>query len=260
MTDALPQRQTDILEMARAAGRVSVDDLARRFDVTPQTVRKDLNDLCALRLLTRVHGGAVIASGVDNLGYEARRVVAAEEKRAIGRAAAALIGDDTSLFINVGTTTEQVAAALGEHRNLLVITNNLNVAMPMSRLPDMRVIVAGGPVRADGAVTGSTAVDLIRQFKVDTAVIGTSAIDEDGALLDFDYREVEVAQAIIANARRVILVADASKCERAAPVRIAHFEQIHAFVTDRLTSPRLRALCQARGIQLIETMPDAARD
>ncbi|MBP0575496.1 DeoR family transcriptional regulator, partial [Mycobacterium tuberculosis] len=82
------------------------------------------------------------------LSYEARRFVAAEEKRAIGRAAAALVGDDSSLFINIGTTTEQVAAALGDHRNLLIITNNLNVAMPMSRLPGFNVIVAGGPVRA----------------------------------------------------------------------------------------------------------------
>lgn len=257
MTDDLPSRQSDILDLARANGRVSVDDLARRFEVSPQTVRKDLNDLCNRRLLARVHGGAVIASGVDNLGYEARRFVATEEKRAIGRAAAALIGDDTSLFINVGTTTEQVAAALDGHRNLLVITNNLNVAMPMSRLPEMRVIIAGGPVRADGAVIGSTAVDLVRQFKVDLAVIGTSAIDEDGALLDFDYREVQVAQAIIANARRVMLVADSSKCDRSAPMRIAHLDQVHVFVTDRLASPRLRALCQARGIDLVETMPDA---
>jgi DeoR family glycerol-3-phosphate regulon repressor len=260
MTDELPARESDILALARASGRVGVEDLARRFDVTPQTVRKDLNDLCARRLLSRIHGGAVIASGVENLSYEARRFVAMDEKRAIGKAAAALIGDDTSLFINVGTTTEAVAAALAERRNLLVITNNLNVAMPMSRMPGHSVIVAGGPVRADGAVVGSTAVDLIRQFKVDTAVIGTSAIDEDGALLDFDYREVQVAQAIIANARRVILVADASKCERSAPVRIAHLEQIHTFVTDRLASASLRALCRERGITLIETMPDAPTD
>jgi DeoR family glycerol-3-phosphate regulon repressor len=256
VTEELPARQSEILDLARASGRVTVEDLARRFDVTPQTVRKDLNDLCARRLMSRVHGGAVVASGVENLGYDARRFVAADEKRAIGQAAAALIGDDTSLFINVGTTTEQVAAALSEHRNLLVITNNLNVAMPMSRLSGINVIVAGGPVRADGAVVGSTAVDLIRQFKVDTAIIGTSAIDEDGALLDFDYREVQVAQAIMANARRVILVADASKFERSAPVRIAHLEQVHVFVTDRLVSPRLRELCRTQGIQLVETLPD----
>src|SRR5207237_2555443 len=104
-----------------------VEELARRVDVSAQTIRKDLNDLCERRSLTRVHGGAIIASGVENLSYEARRFVAAEEKRAIGRAAAELISNGSSLFINIGTTTEEVASALTTHEDLLVITNNRKV-------------------------------------------------------------------------------------------------------------------------------------
>ena len=205
----LTHRQSEILNIARAFGRVMVEDLARRFEVSAQTIRKDLNDLCDHRSLTRIHGGAIIASGVENLAYEARRFVAADEKKAIGAAAAALIPNGCSLFINIGTTTEEVASALTSHEDLLVITNNLNVAMLLYRHPRIEVIVAGGTVRrADGAVIGSTAISLIGQFKVDYAIIGASAIDEEGALLDFDYREVQAAQAIIANARSVVLVAD----------------------------------------------------
>ena len=205
----LSHRQTEILNIARAFGRVMVEDLAKRFEVSAQTIRKDLNDLCDQRSLTRIHGGAIIASGVENLAYEARRFVAAEEKRAIGIAAASRIPNGCSLFINIGTTTEEVASALTSHEDLLVITNNLNVAMLLYRHPRIEVIVAGGAVRrADGAVIGSTAISLIGQFKVDYAIIGASAIDEEGALLDFDYREVQAAQAIIANARSVMLVAD----------------------------------------------------
>ncbi len=263
-TEALSQRQLDIVQIAREVGRVSVDDLARRFDVSPQTIRKDLNELCDRRVLSRTHGGAVIASGVANLSYEARRFVDLDEKRAIGEAAAALVPDGTSLFINIGTTTEEVANALVGHQNMLVITNNLNVAMQLCRLETFEVIVAGGPIRrGDGAVVGEAAVDLIRQFKVDTAVIGASAIDEDGSLLDFDYREVRVAQAIIENARRVILVADSSKIGRVAPVRLARFDQIDVLVTDSLTSQPLRDLCRAKGIEVVEAMPesrDADRD
>ena len=208
----LSHRQTEILNIARAFGRVMVEDLARRFEVSAQTIRKDLNDLCDQRSLTRIHGGAIIASGVENLAYEARRFVAAEEKKAIGAAAAARIPNGCSLFINIGTTTEEVASALTSHEDLLVITNNLNVAMLLYRHPRIEVIVAGGAVRrADGAVVGSTAISLIGQFKVDYAIIGASAIDEEGALLDFDYREVQAAQAIIANARSVMLVADSTK-------------------------------------------------
>lgn len=252
----LSPRQNDILAIARSQGRVNVEDLSARFDVTPQTIRKDLNDLCEQRLLNRIHGGAIIASGVENLAYEARRLIAAEEKRAIGAAAAALIPNKSSLFLNIGTTTEEVARALAHHEDLMIITNNLNVALSLYPHPRIDVIVAGGPVRrSDGAVVGSAAVDLIRQFKVDTAIIGASAIDEDGSLLDFDYREVRVSQAIIENARRVILVADRLKLERTAPVRIAHLSQLQVFVTDRLPSQRLRTICADHGVQLIETAP-----
>lgn len=251
----LSHRQTEILNIARAFGRVMVEDLVKRFEVSAQTIRKDLNDLCDQRSLTRIHGGAIIASGVENLAYEARRFVAAEEKKAIGAAAAARIPNGSSLFINIGTTTEEVASALTSHEDLLVITNNLNVAMLLYRHPRIEVVVAGGTVRrADGAVVGSAATQLIGQFKVDYAIIGTSAIDEEGALLDFDLREVQVAQAIIANARNVVLVSDSTKLRRNAPVRIAHISQIQTFVTDAPLPANLASLCESRGIEVVVAM------
>src|SRR5258706_4335800 len=205
-------RQSEIIDLARSSGRVTVEDLARRFEVSPQTIRKDLNELCDGRVLTGVHGGASVASGVENLAYDARRFVATDEKKAIGRAAADLIPNNCSLFINIGTTTEEVASALASHEDLLVITNNLNVAMLLYRQPRIEVVLAGGSVRSsDGAGGGATAIGIIRQFKVDYAIIGASAIDEEGALLDFDFRQVQVPQAIIANARIVMLLPDSTK-------------------------------------------------
>jgi DeoR family glycerol-3-phosphate regulon repressor len=252
----LSSRQIDIVAMAREVGRVEVEDLARRFDVTPQTIRKDLNELCDRKILVRIHGGATIGSSVENMSYEARRFVATAEKQRIGQAAAQLIPSRSSLFINIGTTTEEVAAALATHEDMLIITNNLNVAMTLHRKPTFEVIIAGGTVRpTDGGVVGAQAVDLIGQFKVDVAVIGVSAIDADGSLLDFDHREVRVAQAIIKNARQVMLVADRTKVERQAPVRIGHLSQIQTFVTDHLTSQPLRRLCRENRIRLIETDP-----
>src|SRR5690242_3459926 len=204
----LSHRQTEILNLARAFGRVMVEDLARRFEVSAQTIRKDLNDLCDQRSLTRIHGGAIIASGVENLAYEARRFVAADEKKAIGAAAAARIPNGCSLFINIGTTTEEVASALSSHEDLLVITNNLNVAMLLYRHPRIEVIVAGGAVRpADGAAAGSTAAQPIGHFKGDFPIVGSSGIDEEGALLDLYYRDASVAHAIILTARSLMRVA-----------------------------------------------------
>jgi DeoR family glycerol-3-phosphate regulon repressor len=252
-------RLQEILDLARGAGRVMVEDLAARFEVSPQTIRKDLNELCARRLLTRIHGGAIAGSGVSNLAYAARRLVAQAEKEAIGRAAAARIPNGASLFITIGTTTEEVAKALIQHEDLLVITNNLNVATLLYPHPRIEVIVAGGPVRrTDGAVTGEAAVSFIRQFKVDYAVIGASAIDPDGALLDFDYREVRVARAILENARQAILVADRTKFARQAPVRIGHLAEIDLFVTDLLPEAGIAEICRQSGVDVIETAPRAS--
>lgn len=251
----LQARQSEIVKMAKDAGRVMVDELAQHFNVTPQTIRKDLNELCDQRLLTRTHGGALFPSGVENVEYEARRRIAAEEKDAIGRATARLIPDGASLFINIGTTTEAVSNALLDHHGLMVITNNINVANRMRVYPSIEVVIAGGVVRgSDGGVVGEAAVDFIRQFKVDYAVIGASAIDHDGALLDFDFREVKVAQAIIANSRHVILVSDATKFERTAPVRIGHLGQVDTFITDRCNIASITRICAEAEVRLIETM------
>lgn len=248
----LNSRQTVILERAQQDGRVSVDALAEALAVSVQTIRKDINELCELNLLSRIHGGAVIASGVENVGYDARRMIASAEKAAIGRAVASLVPNQSSLFVNIGTTTEASAQALLRHSGLMVITNNLNVAHLMRPAAGIEVIVAGGAVRrSDGGIVGESAVDFIRQFKVDHAVIGVSAIDPDGSLLDFDYREVRVAQAIVANARHVILASDASKFERGAPVRFGHLSQVHTFVTDRCP-PGIRRICADASVRLVE--------
>lgn len=254
----LSDRQLQILELAKRAGRVAVDDLAGRYAVSVQTIRKDLNELCDQRVLARIHGGAVLSSGVENVGYDARRMIAADEKAAIGRAVADLIPDRASLFVNIGTTTEAVAHALLRHGGLMVITNNINVVTAMRPYPEIELVIAGGVVRrSDGGIVGEAAVDFIRQFKVDFAVIGVSAIDADGSLLDFDYREVRVAQAIISNARHVILAADSSKFERSAPVRIGHLNQVHSFVTDAAPAA-IRQICRDADVRLVETAPTEA--
>ena len=244
-------RQSDIVTLVRSEGRASVETLAERFNVTPQTIRKDLDLLCGRGLLQRFHGGATMPSGVVNVGYESRRLVAPEGKRLIGRKAAELIPDNSSLLINIGTTTEQVATALRGKRGLLVITNNINVVNILRGIQEIEVIVAGGVMRhADGGIVGEAAVDFIRQFKVDYAVIGTSAIDEDGTLLDYDYREVKVARAIMESARKSILVADSTKYERRASVRIGHISQLTYFVTDVAPPPRLSEVCREHGVRV----------
>ena len=244
-------RQRDILSIARSSGSVSVQELARRFDVTPQTIRNDLNELSRDGALNRFHGGALPASGITNVGYEARRQLSADPKRRIGEVASTLIPSGASVFINIGTTTEAVAVALCGHEQLMVITNNINVAYIMRGHERLEVVVSGGVLRhSDGALVGEHAVDFINQFRADFAIIGASGIDEDGYLLDYDYREVKVAKSIIQAARTTILVADHTKFERTAPVKIAHISSIHHLVTDENPPEAIRALCTQGGIAL----------
>jgi len=248
----ISERQNNILTAARTDGRVSVEGLAAAFAVTPQTIRRDLNELCRRGLLARVHGGAMPANSVSNVGYQDRRHLLAAEKALIGAAAAAQIPDNSSLIINIGTTTEQVARALYNHRDLVVITNNINVINILNGSPAKELILAGGAVRqSDGAIVGEATVEFIKQFRVDCAVIGASALDEDGALLDYDYREVSVARAIIANARRIILVADHQKFERSAPVRICDLSRIDMFVTDRPPPAGFRDACGVNEVEVV---------
>ncbi len=253
----LSRRQQDIAALLRETGRIGVEELALRFAVTPQTIRRDLNDLADARLITRVHGGAIVAQGVQALTYEARKQVAQAAKRRIGEAAAALIPDNSSIFLNLGTTTEEVARAIAGHLGLLVVTNNMNVALELYRNEAVQVIIAGGTMRpTDGGIIGQLAADAFRQFKADVAVIGTSAIDDDGTLLDYDLREVQVSRAIIENARQVVLVTDSSKFTRRAPVRIAQLREIDILITDRLPYPGLAALCRDADVEVVETGAD----
>lgn len=226
-------RQNEILDIARAAGRVIVDDLAERFNVTAQTIRRDLTELADAGKLDRVHGGAIMPAGVTNFGYEDRRAMAADAKARIARACARAIPDNSSLLLNIGTTTEAVARELLGHRNITVLTNNINVANILVANPGCEVIMTGGLLRrSDGGLIGDLTTEAIQAFKVDHAIIGTSALDLDGDLLDFDAQEVRVSRAIIRQSRKVFLVADTSKLSRSAPVRIGSLSEIDAIFTD----------------------------
>jgi len=245
---ALSFRQTEILEIARSDGRVVVETLAERFSVTLQTIRRDLTELADAGLLDRVHGGAVIRTGVTNIGYEERRRMNEAQKAAIGRLCAQSIPDNCSMILNLGTTTEAVARELLNHRNITVVTNNMNVANILVANDSCEIMVAGGGLRrTDGGLVGDLTTEFIEQFKVDYAIIGTSALDRDGDLLDFDLAEVRVSKAIIRQSRKRFVVVDASKLDRSAPARLASLSELDAVFTDRPLPEDLMRKCAEWG-------------
>ena len=239
-----------MLEAVRERGSASVDELAQRFQVTLQTVRRDVGLLASAGLLARFHGGVRLpGSTTENIGYPQRLRLNPLAKQRIAAAVAARVPDNCSLIVNIGTTTEAVAEALVRTRKgLRVITNNLNVAAILSDKPEFEVIVAGGMVRSrDRAIIGEATVDFIRQFRVDIGLIGISGIEIDGTLRDFDYREVKVARAIVESSREVWLVADHSKFNRPAMVQLARLSELDALFTDGNPPAPFRTLLEDAG-------------
>ncbi|RMF33406.1 MAG: DeoR/GlpR transcriptional regulator [Alphaproteobacteria bacterium] len=244
-------RRAGILNHLRQSGRASVEELAALFATTPQTIRKDLNVLAGEGRVIRFHGGASLLAGVEYTGFEQRRNIAREEKERIGRCVASRIPGNTVVLINAGTTTAAVARRMDAHAGVRLVTDSVMMANETRGFPGLTVMVPGGVVRpSDGTILGETAIEFIRQFRADIAVIGAAAVAADGALLDYDLREAAVARAMIESARNVILAIDGSKYNRPAPVCIGHLRQVHSVVTDKGAPPALGELCAAMGVGL----------
>jgi DeoR family glycerol-3-phosphate regulon repressor len=245
------QRYEKIQHLVQVRGFVTIDYLAQEFGVTPQTIRRDITTLSERGLIHRYHGGVGTASSIENVAYPERKVLCLKEKQQIAQMVAQNIPDNVSLFINIGTTTEEIAKALIRHRGLRVITNNLNVASILSGNDKFEIMVTGGLVRhRDCGIIGPLTIDFIQQFRVDCGIIGISGIDADGTLLDFDYREVRASRAIIDNSRRVFLATDHTKFGRNAMVRLGAINEIDALFTDRRPPPELIDVINASDVQL----------
>lgn len=246
----LNPRQIQILGELEARGALTIEALAAQFGVTLQTVRRDVTLLASAGKVARYHGGVrLLTSTTENTAYHQRQQTHADAKKAIAKRVAAAVPQGSSLLLNIGTTTEAVAGELLGHRNLQVITNNLNVARILAANPHCEVIVAGGLMRPqDGAVIGELTVDFLRQFKVDIGLIGISGIEADGTLRDFDHHEVKTARAIIEQSRQVWLAADHSKFHRPAMVRLAEVEEIDRLFTDQPPPAPFDCLLQKAGV------------
>lgn len=253
------KRQQDIIDYARDNGFVTVENLSEKFQVTHQTIRRDLTFLSDNFYLSRTHGGAFFQSGVSNVNHFSRQTIAQSEKIAIAEKVSEIVSDNSSIVLNIGTTTEQVAKTLmGKRKGLKIITNNINIVNIVSHSPHSEVWVAGGRLRsADNAVIGSVASDFIKNFKIDYAIVGVSAIDKEGTLLDFDHDELMVTKSIYAQSRKIILIADANKFERKAPYVTAHIKDVDIFVTDKKPSKDIIKICKQNNVELIISPPNS---
>lgn len=234
MSEFVPnKRQSAILKMLSEDGFVATDDMVSKFDVTPQTIRRDLNELNRRGLITRFHGGAGQSKNMGNRPYKDRLHTRVEAKQTIAELVVGLIPDGATLFLSSGTTIEAIARELSSHKSLKVVTNNVNIAQIMSQNESCEVMIAGGQVRnVDGGIIGLSSLEFIQQFHMDFGLVGTNSVDESGALWDFDQLEVRISRATMKNSHKVILVADHEKFGRRAMNRMGHISEFDMLVTD----------------------------
>ena len=228
------QRRQEILELVRKRGFVEVDALARQFSVTPQTIRRDINILSEADLLARYRGGVGLPSSVVNTDYALRKIIHLAEKEAIAEAVADYVPDRSSLFITNGTTMETVARALLKRSHMKVITSNIHVAATLLQRPDFEVIMPGGvALNRNGGLVGPSVIEFVEKFRVDFAIFGIGAIEPDGALLEYDFAEICVAQAMMRNARMTLIAANHTKFHRKSMALFGRIDEVSALFTDQ---------------------------
>ncbi|SDU30738.1 DeoR/GlpR family DNA-binding transcription regulator [Stappia sp. ES.058] len=251
-TTDITTRQRDIADLVQSDGFASVEELARRFGVTTQTIRRDLTRLCRRGVLRRTHGGVEPPAQSGNLHYARRQILNLAAKRAIAEAVAEEVADGAALAFSIGTTPEIVMQALVRHRNLRIFTNNLHVAFAASQCASFEVTIAGGRLRhGDSDILGEDTRRFFSSYKVDIGIFGVAGVDADGTLLDFHEAEVAARQAILANCRQAFLVLDASKFGRPAHVRGGNITDVAAVVCDRPPPETLARRLSRAGTRVI---------
>ena len=233
------QRRSLILDILGEKGSVSVNELHRRLRVSRETIRRDITRLSRENRLRKTHGGALSLDAVEP-AFAERMEVNIDGKRAIARMAADLVPDGATLIIDAGTTTVCLAEALGSRRRLTVYTNDIHVASRLTGRNDNRVFLLGGEIQAsDGATWGRDATAMLQGYFADFAFIGVSAISAHPWLMDYTREAAELRALMVTVARTPVMLADRTKFNRMAPIRVANFEKVAYIITDAELPPAI---------------------
>ena len=250
---ALSRRQQRIIDkLHETNGVLSSVEITALFDVSIQTIRKDLNELSELGLVRRVHGGISLPSNNHNLSFSNRTVMNLVAKRNIANKVVELLPENSSIFLGIGTTPQQVAQALLDHPGLTVVTNNINVSLTLSNNPNIQTYLAGGLVRpSDQDTMGPETTAFLKQFNIQYGVFGIGGLNQKGQLLDFSAEEASVSRTIMENSETCILIADQTKIDRYAPVVTGSLADIDILVMDSI-SDSIKQSCVAFETETIE--------
>ena len=247
-----PRQQRIIDKLHDTNGVLSSLEITSLFNVSVQTIRKDLNELSELGHVRRVHGGISLPGNNHNISFSNRTVMNLLAKQNIARKVATLLPEDSTVFLGIGTTPQHVALALLDHPGLTVVTNNINVALTLSNSSKIQTYLAGGLVRpGDQDTMGPETTAFLSKFNIQYGVFGVGGLSSKGQLLDFSPEESSVSRVTMENSERRILVADHSKINRYAPVVTGTLNDIDILVMDFLSEP-YRQTCMEFDSEIIE--------
>ena len=251
---ALPAaRRAEMLRLVKQLGQITVTEMSARFEVSLDTIRRDLDTLADQGLISRTHGGAMPIEGMASadLPFEQRIRAHQVEKTNIGRAAVRLISSGETLIVNGGSTALAFAASLGDLQRLTIVTNNLclRAAIPSSAVSSLYLL--GGEICSGAHVTlGPVGFVGTRQIIADTAVIGIGGITEDGVSTS-QIEEATMMAGMIAAARRTIVIADKTKFDRLGFAVVAPLDQLDVLVTDEEPPSELKVALEAAGVRIV---------
>ncbi|MEV5808733.1 DeoR/GlpR family DNA-binding transcription regulator [Streptomyces parvulus] len=248
-----PERQQEILRLARDGGRVDVVSLAEEFQVTAETIRRDLKALDRAGLLRRVHGGAIPAGRLDfEPDLAERESTAADEKDRIARAARAELPTEGTLILDAGSTVARTAAAIPAESSLTVVTHSLPIAARLADHPGIQLHLVGGRVRhRTRAAVDAWALRAYGEIRADVAVVAANGFSPEHGLTTPDLAEAAVKRAAVAAARRVVLVADSSKYGQEHFARFAALDDVDVLITDSGLSPEDAAAIERAGTEVV---------
>lgn len=246
------ERRALILQLIETQGEVSVADVSQRVGVSEMTVRRDLEALEGRGALIRLHGRAVApVSRSYEPPFDVRVGSAPAAKERIGALAASLLAEGETVVLDVGTTTLEVARALKGRRNITVLTPSLPIANVLAEEPGIRLMLTGGVLRpGERSLVGDLAVGSFRDYRFDTVVLGVGGIDLEAGLTEYNLDDTRVKRAAIEIARRIIVVADATKLGRVAFARICPLAQVDVLVTDGAAPADLIASLEDAGVEV----------
>lgn len=249
----LHKRQNEILASVKSRGACSIVELATQLNVSDETIRRNIKPLVRQGLIEKVHGGIVLSQNQEpEPPFEKRMHDQIEEKLLISRLVADIISNGDSIMLDTGSTTAYVARALTNHRNLSVVTNCTEIARTLVREPSNRVHICGGALRPDDWATfGPAAIDFVRQFHVNYAILSIGGVTEQGAFMDYHLEEAEFSRAVIEQARKTIVVADHSKFGNTNFIKVCNFDQIDMVVVDRPPPTSIMAGFEEAGVVVI---------